>query len=139
MLTDVCSTSLHLLQWCATGQPLEDLGKVDFGATDTLLTVSVSHPGNCAPQAKRLDELEKLYKDEVVMRKRYFNMMEDMKGKIRVYCRVRAPCCILLRGRSTWHVALPATAECRHIAFNGAFEDILIVRQLWQLGRVPQH
>ncbi|KAG2501877.1 hypothetical protein HYH03_000375 [Edaphochlamys debaryana] len=40
-------------------------------------------------QAKRLDELEKLYKDEQITRKRYFNQMEDMKGKIRVFCRVR--------------------------------------------------
>eukprot|EP00873_Tetraselmis_striata_P004861 jgi/Tetstr1/425125/TSEL_015587.t1 len=40
-------------------------------------------------QAKRLEELEVLYKDEQVLRKRYFNMMEDMKGKIRVYARVR--------------------------------------------------
>ncbi|KAL3130979.1 hypothetical protein ABBQ38_000302 [Trebouxia sp. C0009 RCD-2024] len=40
-------------------------------------------------QAKRLDELETLYKDESIMRKKYFNMMEDMKGKIRVYARVR--------------------------------------------------
>lgn len=40
-------------------------------------------------QAKRLDELEKLYKDEQVQRKRLHNLMEDMKGKIRVYCRVR--------------------------------------------------
>lgn len=30
-----------------------------------------------------------MYKEEQVTRKRYFNMMEDMKGKIRVYCRVR--------------------------------------------------
>eukprot|EP00798_Chlamydomonas_sp_ICE-L_P009529 gene9529-12468_t len=30
-------------------------------------------------QAKRLEELEKLFKDEQVARKRYFNMMEDMK------------------------------------------------------------
>jgi hypothetical protein len=36
-----------------------------------------------------LDELEKLYKDEHMLRKKYFNMMEDMKGKIRVYCRAR--------------------------------------------------
>ncbi|KXZ52314.1 hypothetical protein GPECTOR_10g946 [Gonium pectorale] len=40
-------------------------------------------------QARRLEELEKLYKEEQITRKRYFNMMEDMKGKIRVYCRVR--------------------------------------------------
>lgn len=40
-------------------------------------------------QARRLDELEKLYKEEQVNRKKYFNQMEDMKGKIRVFCRVR--------------------------------------------------
>ncbi|KAK9868430.1 hypothetical protein WJX84_002910 [Apatococcus fuscideae] len=40
-------------------------------------------------QAKRLDELETLYKDESLMRKKVYNLMEDMKGKIRVYARVR--------------------------------------------------
>jgi hypothetical protein len=34
-------------------------------------------------QARRLEELEKLYKEEVLQRKRVFNAMEDMK--------VRAP------------------------------------------------
>lgn len=40
-------------------------------------------------QAEQLAEMEVLYKEEQVLRKRYFNMMEDMKGKIRVYCRWR--------------------------------------------------
>lgn len=40
-------------------------------------------------QAEQLAEMEALYKEEQVLRKRYFNMMEDMKGKIRVYCRWR--------------------------------------------------
>ncbi|CAK0740574.1 hypothetical protein CVIRNUC_001260 [Coccomyxa viridis] len=40
-------------------------------------------------QAKRLDELETLYKEECISRKKFFNMMEDMKGKIRVFARVR--------------------------------------------------
>ena len=40
-------------------------------------------PIACPPQAKRLDELEKMYKEEQVGRKRLFNLMEDMKGKIR--------------------------------------------------------
>eukprot|EP00250_Pteridium_aquilinum_P011824 c20331_g1_i1 orf=2-3601(-) len=40
-------------------------------------------------QAEQLAELESLYKEEQVLRKRYFNMMEDMKGKIRVYARWR--------------------------------------------------
>eukprot|EP00798_Chlamydomonas_sp_ICE-L_P023238 gene23238-30462_t len=39
--------------------------------------------------AKRLDEVEKQYKDEQVTRKKYFNQMQDMRGKIRVFCRVR--------------------------------------------------
>lgn len=34
-------------------------------------------------------ELDELYRKEQVLRKRYWNMMEDMKGKIRVYCRCR--------------------------------------------------
>ncbi|KAJ7544255.1 hypothetical protein O6H91_09G070900 [Diphasiastrum complanatum] len=40
-------------------------------------------------QAEQLVELEALYKEEQVLRKRYFNMVEDMKGKIRVYARWR--------------------------------------------------
>ncbi|CAK9218803.1 unnamed protein product [Sphagnum troendelagicum] len=40
-------------------------------------------------QADQILELEALYKEEQILRKRYFNMMEDMKGKIRVYARWR--------------------------------------------------
>ncbi|KAM7519914.1 hypothetical protein LguiB_018876 [Lonicera macranthoides] len=40
-------------------------------------------------QGAQLAELEALYKEEQVLRKRYFNIIEDMKGKIRVFCRVR--------------------------------------------------
>lgn len=40
-------------------------------------------------QARRLDELDRLYRDEVVARKRAHNALQDAKGKIRVYCRVR--------------------------------------------------
>ncbi|CAL1409991.1 unnamed protein product [Linum trigynum] len=40
-------------------------------------------------QGAQLAEMEALYKEEQVLRKRYFNMIEDMKGKIRVYCRLR--------------------------------------------------
>lgn len=42
-----------------------------------------------AGQAKRLEELEKLYREEAITRKKIYNAMEDLKGKIRVYCRVR--------------------------------------------------
>nr|XP_029118654.1 kinesin-like protein KIN-14I isoform X2 [Elaeis guineensis] len=40
-------------------------------------------------QGAQLVELEVLYKEEQILRKRYYNMIEDMKGKIRVYCRLR--------------------------------------------------
>ncbi|CAM9723456.1 unnamed protein product, partial [Discosporangium mesarthrocarpum] len=38
---------------------------------------------------ERLTELEGLYRDEQLLRKKYWNMMEDMKGKIRVFARCR--------------------------------------------------
>ncbi|XP_010270632.1 PREDICTED: kinesin-like calmodulin-binding protein homolog isoform X2 [Nelumbo nucifera] len=40
-------------------------------------------------QGAQLVELETLYKEEQMLRKRYFNSIEDMKGKIRVFCRLR--------------------------------------------------
>ncbi|KAI9113869.1 hypothetical protein K1719_015120 [Acacia pycnantha] len=40
-------------------------------------------------QGAQLAEMEALYKEEQVLWKRYFNKIEDMKGKIRVYCRRR--------------------------------------------------
>lgn len=40
-------------------------------------------------QARRLEELDRLYREEVVARKRAHNALQDAKGKIRVYCRVR--------------------------------------------------
>lgn len=40
-------------------------------------------------QSDQIAELERLYTEEQLLRKRYFNMMEDMKGKIRVYARAR--------------------------------------------------
>ncbi|KAM1174125.1 hypothetical protein ACFX13_027373 [Malus domestica] len=40
-------------------------------------------------QGAQLAEMEALYKEEQLLRKRYFNTIEDMKGKIRVFCRLR--------------------------------------------------
>lgn len=41
-----------------------------------------------ADQAKRLEELEKLHKEEQMLRKKYLSMMEDMQGKVRVFVRL---------------------------------------------------
>lgn len=56
--------------------------------------ITPTHPPTTPPQvlrrqAERLSELEALYKEEMLKRKQYWNAMEDMKGKIRVYARVR--------------------------------------------------
>ena len=40
-------------------------------------------------QSATIEDLEAKYQEESTLRKRYFNMMEDMKGKIRVYARTR--------------------------------------------------
>ena len=40
-------------------------------------------------QSASIAELEAKYTEESSLRKRYFNMMEDLKGKIRVYARTR--------------------------------------------------
>jgi len=40
-------------------------------------------------QTAKIAELEQKYQEESTLRKRYFNQMEDMKGKIRVYARTR--------------------------------------------------
>lgn len=40
-------------------------------------------------QAAEIKMLGDNYNSERVLRKKYYNMVEDMKGKIRVYCRAR--------------------------------------------------
>lgn len=40
-------------------------------------------------QAAEIKVLGDNYNSERVLRKKYYNMVEDMKGKIRVYCRAR--------------------------------------------------
>ena len=42
-----------------------------------------------AIQTAKLDELERSYKDELALRKQYFNQLQDLKGKIRVFARCR--------------------------------------------------
>ena len=40
-------------------------------------------------QASELKTTIDNYNSERILRKKYYNLIEDMKGKIRVYCRVR--------------------------------------------------
>ena len=40
-------------------------------------------------QTTEMGQLETRYKEQVTLRKKYYNMIEDMKGKIRVYARCR--------------------------------------------------
>ncbi|CAA0821062.1 Kinesin-like calmodulin-binding protein [Striga hermonthica] len=75
-------------------------------------------------QGAQLAEMEALYKDEQVMRKRYFNMMEDMKGKIRVYCRLRP------LSEKEIH------AKERNVLAN---VDEFTVEHIWRDERIKQH
>ncbi|GER47024.1 kinesin-like protein [Striga asiatica] len=75
-------------------------------------------------QGAQLAEMEALYKEEQVMRKRYFNMMEDMKGKIRVYCR--------LRPLSEKEMC----AKERNVLAN---VDEFTVEHMWRDDRIKQH
>ncbi|CAI5463374.1 unnamed protein product [Closterium sp. Yama58-4] len=49
----------------------------------------VEHVEVVQQQRKRIEELEKAYKEEAVLRKRYYNKIQDMYGKIRVNARSR--------------------------------------------------
>ena len=40
-------------------------------------------------QSAELKTLSDNYNSERILRKKYYNLIEDMKGKIRVYCRAR--------------------------------------------------
>ena len=66
-------------------------------------------------QGERLRDLEALYKKEMTLRKRYFNHLEDLKGKIRVYVRVR-PLLDLERGQGN---ALSILDEGTSVAHPG--------------------
>ncbi|XP_047314913.1 kinesin-like protein KIN-14I [Impatiens glandulifera] len=75
-------------------------------------------------QGAQLAELESLYKEEQIIRKRYYNTIEDMKGKIRVYCRLRPP-------------------SQKEISENGGnvikAQDEFTVEHLWRDDKIKQH
>ncbi|XP_063947825.1 kinesin-like protein KIN-14E isoform X2 [Daucus carota subsp. sativus] len=75
-------------------------------------------------QGAQLAELEALYKEEQVLRKRYFNTIEDMKGKIRVYCRLRP-----LNDKET--------AEKERNVLKSV--DEFTVEHIWRDDKVKQH
>ncbi|GMH42931.1 LOW QUALITY PROTEIN: hypothetical protein BSKO_10853 [Bryopsis sp. KO-2023] len=66
-------------------------------------------------QSKRLEEVEKAYKTEQVGRKRYFNTMEDLKGKIRVYCRARPMLPMEEKAGQTFALNLPDELTISHM------------------------
>ena len=57
------------------------------------LREQVSHvgemEGTIKSQTQEIESLGTQYREEMTLRKKYWNMMEDMKGKIRVYARCR--------------------------------------------------
>uniref|UniRef100_A0A2P2JQL3 Kinesin-like calmodulin-binding protein n=1 Tax=Rhizophora mucronata TaxID=61149 RepID=A0A2P2JQL3_RHIMU len=75
-------------------------------------------------QRAQLAELEVLYKEEQVLRKRYFNTIEDMKGKIRVFCRSRP-------------LNEKEIAEKERSILSGV--DEFTIEHLWKDDKVKQH
>ncbi|XP_078443913.1 kinesin-like calmodulin-binding protein (ZWICHEL) [Wolffia australiana] len=75
-------------------------------------------------QAEQITALDTLYKEEQVLRKRYFNTIEDMKGKVRVYCRIRPP-------------SEKEMAENEKEAVKGT--DEFTVEHAWKDERAKQH
>ena len=73
--------------------------------------------------------LEKKYKEEMVKRKKAHNMLEDMKGKIRVFCRVRPMndkerelgCTSVVAISDEFTVNLETTAGVKQFQFDACF------------------
>jgi len=65
-------------------------------------------------QAEQIEQLENLYREEQVLRKRYFNQMEDMKGKIRVYARTRPLSSKDLREQAAFALTFPDEFTLEH-------------------------
>ena len=65
-------------------------------------------------QATRIQELEAKYQEESMLRKRYFNQMEDMKGKIRVYARTRPLSKKEVGEKQTFALTLPDEFTLEH-------------------------
>ncbi|PFH34827.1 putative calmodulin-binding carboxy-terminal kinesin-like family protein [Besnoitia besnoiti] len=66
----------------------EDMKK-QMGAAQLIAAEVETLRAETKGQKAKLTELEESYKQEKFLRKKYYNEIEDMKGKIRVYCRVR--------------------------------------------------
>ncbi|XP_025752879.1 putative LOC110439812 homolog [Oreochromis niloticus] len=92
MNVTVLYTSLHLRSDCAVSE-LEDI----LGQEASQSTGGVKSAGQqlllLQDQLKQEKEEKKIiienYTSERTLRKKYYNMVEDMKGKIRVFCRIR--------------------------------------------------
>jgi hypothetical protein len=67
---------------------LEEMTK-DLGALKERAAAADIAEEELKESKKEVAKLEVSYKQEQTLRKKYYNIIEDMKGKIRVYCRCR--------------------------------------------------
>mmetsp|Transcript_29919 Transcript_29919/g.69186 ORF Transcript_29919/g.69186 Transcript_29919/m.69186 type:complete len:1476 (-) Transcript_29919:369-4796(-) len=70
------------------GQAAQELAKQQ-AALEQLQQKTDTLEAECKTLKDDQTRLEADYRKEVTLRKRYYNIIEDMKGKIRVYCRCR--------------------------------------------------
>lgn len=74
-------------------------------------------------QAKRIAEVQKMYNGENARRKMLFNALEDIRGKIRVFCRVRP---LLQSEGGDMAVAVPSDQSLRFLAAKRDFNVDLV-------------
>ena len=74
-------------------------------------------------QRETVETLEAKYKEESALRKRYFNQIEDRKGKIRVFARTRP---------------LSEKEKKENQAFSLAFPDAFTMEHPWRDERAPR-
>eukprot|EP01113_Clastostelium_recurvatum_P042912 TRINITY_DN7008_c0_g1_i4.p1 TRINITY_DN7008_c0_g1~~TRINITY_DN7008_c0_g1_i4.p1 ORF type:complete len:799 (+),score=286.11 TRINITY_DN7008_c0_g1_i4:198-2399(+) len=95
-------------------------------------------------QARRYEALDTSYREEQRMRKRYWNEMSDMKGRIRVYCRVRpltkeerttgGPASRMVTSYPdifTLQLELPSRASSPSFVFDGVYPPETSQEQVW--------
>ncbi|EPY25219.1 kinesin family member C2/C3, partial [Strigomonas culicis] len=101
----------------------KDIGKdAQYYATQlTSAMAAIVQAGKMERQSdqKALQWTQELYKKELKLRKQYYNTIQELKGNIRVYCRVRPMLKMELDGGHKDIMTYPSTDELKFIDANG--------------------
>ena len=78
-------------------------------------SIAATIEGERAGDVKAFQKMQDLYKKEMKLRKQYYNTIQELKGNIRVYCRVRPMSEMELQGGHSDIVTFPVEDELRII------------------------